>query len=128
MMYVLLDDERFVAGWYATDVHDVIPVGCLEVSEEVWASANDNNFNFMSLDGTFSYIDRTPIDQVEKDARAIRDYFLEANVDPILTNHLRWDDLTAEKQSELTQYRADLLGVPQQAGFPTDITWPTEPT
>ena len=26
-----------------------------------------------------------------------------------------------------TQYRQDLRDVPDQAGFPTDITWPTKP-
>ena len=35
--------------------------------------------------------------------------------------------LTVVKQTEWTTYRTDLLGVPQQAGFPNTITWPTKP-
>jgi hypothetical protein len=60
-------------------------------------------------------------------ARSERDKILNDVVDPIVTNPLRWAELTADKQAEWTQYRIDLLNVPDQAGFPADITWPTKP-
>ena len=59
--------------------------------------------------------------------RSERDNKLALEVDPIVTNPLRWADLTTEKQNEWTQYRNDLLNVPQQAGFPNTINWPTKP-
>lgn len=59
--------------------------------------------------------------------RAERDRRLVTEVDPIVSNALRWADLTAAKQAEWTQYRTDLLNVPDQAGFPIDIIWPTKP-
>jgi hypothetical protein len=59
--------------------------------------------------------------------RGERDNRLVTEVDPIVSNALRWADLTAAKQAEWTQYRTDLLNVPDQAGFPHDITWPTKP-
>ena len=59
--------------------------------------------------------------------RGERDYRLTQEVDPIVTNPLRWADLTEEKQNEWSQYRTDLLNVPQQAGFPNTINWPTKP-
>jgi len=31
-------------------------------------------------------------------------------------------------QAEWAEYRQALRDVPQQAGFPTDITWPVKPT
>ncbi len=74
-----------------------------------------------------------PPTQAELDAdaaggvRAERDNRLVAGVDPIVSNALRWADLTAAKQAEWTQYRTDLLNVTDQAGFPHDITWPTKP-
>lgn len=74
-----------------------------------------------------------PPTQAELDAdaaggvRAERDNRLVTEVDPIVSNALRWADLTAAKQAEWTQYRTDLLNVPDQAGFPHDITWPTKP-
>ena len=61
------------------------------------------------------------------EVRGLRDFKLRDEVDPIVTNPLRWADLTTEKQNEWTQYRTDLLNVPQQAGFPNTINWPTKP-
>jgi len=60
-------------------------------------------------------------------ASAGRDNLLKTEVDPVVSNPLLWADLTTEKQAEWTQYRTALLNVPDQAGFPIDITWPTKP-
>ena len=60
--------------------------------------------------------------------RAERDRILTTVVDPLVSNPLRWADLTEAKQTEWSQYRTDLLNVPQQSGFPNTITWPTEPS
>jgi len=59
--------------------------------------------------------------------RGNRDNILSTVVDPMVTNPLRWADLTAEKQTEWTEYRQLLLDVPQQEGFPHSISWPTQP-
>jgi hypothetical protein len=59
--------------------------------------------------------------------RGQRDQKLVEEVDPIVTNPLRWGELTDAKQAEWTQYRTDLLNLPEQSGFPNDITWPTKP-
>ena len=60
--------------------------------------------------------------------RGQRDQKLVEEVDPIVTNPLRWGDLTESKQAEWTQYRTDLLNLPEQSGFPNSVTWPTKPT
>ena len=60
--------------------------------------------------------------------RAQRDDMLVEEVDPIVTNPLRWAELTDAKQAEWTQYRTDLLNLPDQSGFPNSVTWPTKPT
>jgi hypothetical protein len=71
--------------------------------------------------------------QAELDAAAAaevrmeRDSILATVVDPIVSNNLRWVDMTAEKQAEWSAYRTALLDITDQAGFPTDITWPTKP-
>lgn len=48
-------------------------------------------------------------------------------VDKVVSNPLRWAELTAEKQTEWAQYRRDLLDITDQAGFPHNVTWPTKP-
>lgn len=49
-------------------------------------------------------------------------------VDAIAGNALRWAALDADTQAAWAAYRQALLDVPQQAGFPNDVTWPEEPT
>ena len=60
--------------------------------------------------------------------RGQRDQKLVEEVDPIVTNPLRWGELTDAKQAEWTQYRTDLLNLPEQSGFPNTVTWPTKPS
>jgi hypothetical protein len=95
-----------------------------------WDTDNTiNNTELLALIGS----DYAAFSQADEDARQAdfsryqRNQLLENEVDPIVTNPLRWADLTAEKQNEWTQYRTDLLNVPQQAGFPNTINWPTKP-
>ena len=92
-----------------------------------------DNDAVMALIGTdfTAYVAPT---QAELDAtaatsvRSDRDRRLVTEVDPIVSNALRWADLTSDQQAAWTQYRTDLLAVPQQAGFPNTITWPTKPS
>ena len=92
-----------------------------------------NNDEVMTLIGTDfeSYVAPTT---AELDAitaaqvRSIRDGLLISAVDSIAGNALRWAELTSDKQTEWAEYRTALLGVPQQAGFPNTITWPTKPS
>jgi hypothetical protein len=95
-----------------------------------WDTDNTiNNTELLALIGS----DYAAFSQADEDARQAdfsryqRNQLLENEVDPIVTNPLRWADLTTEKQNEWTQYRTDLLNVPQQAGFPNTINWPTKP-
>jgi hypothetical protein len=66
--------------------------------------------------------------ELSESLRLKRDKKLVEEVDPIVSNPLRWAELTDAKQAEWTQYRTDLLNLPEQSGFPNDITWPTKPT
>ncbi len=59
--------------------------------------------------------------------RGQRDQKLVEEVDPLVTNPLRWGELTDAKQAEWTQYRTDLLNLPDQSNFPNSVTWPTKP-
>ncbi len=92
-----------------------------------------DNDAIMALIGTDFAVYVAPT-QEELDAvtagqvRAERDSILTTVVDPLVSNPLRWADLTEAKQTEWSQYRTDLLNVPQQSGFPNTITWPTEPS
>ena len=49
-------------------------------------------------------------------------------VDSIAGNALRWATLSSEQQDVWAVYRQALLDVPQQSGFPNDVTWPVSPS
>ena len=91
-----------------------------------------DNDAVMALVGT-TFTAYVPPTQEELDAQAAaqvrgeRDQRLISEADPIVTNPLRWADLTAAEQAEWTQYRTDLLNITEQAGFPDTVTWPTKP-
>jgi hypothetical protein len=59
--------------------------------------------------------------------RETRDTILENIVDPIVSNPLRWAEMSAAKKTAWAVYRRALLDVPQQDGFPNVVVWPTAP-
>lgn len=59
--------------------------------------------------------------------RAQRDFLLVREVDPVASNALRWASISAEQQQAWADYRQALLDVPQQPGFPHNVTWPSKP-
>lgn len=87
-----------------------------------------NNDNLIPLIGSnyASYVEHVP--QVSAEGvRQERDDRLSNLVDPIVSNSLRWADMSSSQRNVWSQYRTDLLNVPQQAGFPDNVTWPTKP-
>lgn len=71
--------------------------------------------------------------QLELDAMAAanvreeRSYLLATEVDPVVTNPLRWADLSVDQQQAWASYRRALLDITSQAGFPHNVAWPTKP-
>jgi hypothetical protein len=126
--------KRLANGWIDCEIehpdHGWIPFTC---------NPNDTGAQFdvaalhaqMDADpATAAYV---PPTQEELDAeaagavRAERDTKLASEVDTIVSNPLRWADLTAEKQTEWATYRRALLDITAQAGFPHSVVWPTKP-
>lgn len=77
-----------------------------------------------------AWVEVTPDDAAELaelEARTERDQLL-LEMDAVLCNPIRWASFDDTAQAEWATYRQELLDVPQQAGFPDTITWPTEPS
>lgn len=58
--------------------------------------------------------------------RAQRDGLLQ-QLDAVVSNPLRWGDLTDKQQNSIKAYRQKLLHVPAQEGFPLSVNWPSKP-
>jgi len=65
-------------------------------------------------------------EELAAQVREQRDALLQ-ELDSIVGNPLRWASFSTEQQTAWANYRQALLDVPQQAGFPNTITWPTKP-
>lgn len=59
--------------------------------------------------------------------RLDREHILTQEIDPIVSNPLRWGSLSDEQQLAYTVYRQNLLDITEQEGFPHDVVWPTKP-
>lgn len=59
----------------------------------------------------------TTEEKAEK-VRAKRNLYLEVYVDPIVSNPLRWADLSEQEQQDIVNYRLYLLNIPEQPEFP----------
>lgn len=88
-------------------------------------------YDSMAADSTtVAYVPLTAEEVAAEDAREIRfqrHRILVDTVDPLVSNQLRWNDLTSTQQTDLTNYRQALLDITNQLGFPSTVTWPTKP-
>ena len=91
---------------------------------------NNQDLKIILGDNIAAYVAPTQAEldaEASQNVRAVRDNKLTDEVDPIAGNTLRWNALTDAQRAAWTQYRTDLLNVPQQDGFPHNVTWPTKP-
>ena len=93
-------------------------------NNDLLAAMNANGDVAAYVPPTAAEIDAKLAATIRRDRNAI----LETEVDPIVSNPLRWADMTEAKQTEWTNYRTALLDITTQASFPTSVTWPTKPT
>ena len=126
MKYAHIDNNGQILGWYEDEIHSDIPEPNVQVSEEVWQNALDSSHNTI-IGGVTSQVDYRTDEQKADNIRMFRNELLVREVDPVVTNPLRWAELSSAVQQQWTDYRTALLDVPQQSGFPNDIVWPTKP-
>ena len=128
MKYAHIDlNTSKLLGWYSTDVHDVIPEPNVEVTDEQWQIALDNDHDTVNSDGTTEKSSVSTIEDQEANVRAERNHILVFSVDPVVSNPLRWVELTEPEQASIVSYRTALLDITEQATFPTSVTWPIKP-
>ena len=96
---------------------------------EVWDI--DGNTVSIDNDAVTVIINQMIADNPMKMLRLERNRLLLEEVDPIVSNNLRWADMTAEKQTEWSNYRRALLDLPANQTPADDdlsnITFPTKP-
>lgn len=96
----------------------------------VWCNESQANESYedryeireVEEDGVSYYktVNTTPPTEEElaEQVRNLRNDYLKEYVDPVVTNPLRWNDLSESEQSDYIEYRKYLLNIPQRADFP----------
>ena len=110
-----LGSVYFVASANDTEAH----------GREIYQRANSGEFGSVA-----EYIlpsNELTIQQQQDQARLKRNQQL-LQIDAIVSNPLRWADLSSQVRDDIATYRTALLNVPQQSGFPVNIEWPEVPT
>lgn len=102
-------------GWVAFTATQDDPTG-----SEVYAKAITGAFGVVTLDK------EKHAQEEASEARGTRNNLL-AEIDVLVSNPMRWSDLSASEKASLRAYRKELLNVPQQEGFPKNIVWPVSP-
>ena len=101
-------------------VQDGWPIGTVEVQERP-DQYHDYLNNMWVLNKDRQY------EGLSQEIRDERDSILIRVVDRIISNPLRWNDMTTEKQNEWAAYRTALLNITDQEEFPYNVVWPTQP-
>ena len=67
MKYAHYDETNGkLLGWYDSEIHETIPTPNIEISEEDWQTAIDNNYNFVDADtNTLSFKDVRTFEQLQ---------------------------------------------------------------
>ena len=120
-LFVEFDEEGLVEGF--TYAYNDLPVTdtSVEIKSPEGIYVGMKRVGDEWVDTKKSIEERSYIVRAERDVRVLEE------VDPIVSNALRWATLDVETQQLWAAYRQALLDVPNQAGFPTDVTWPTKP-
>ncbi|BAQ90231.1 tail fibre assembly protein [uncultured Mediterranean phage uvMED] len=107
-------------GWIPYTLHPDDPDG--SVSNEELLSMMGSNYA--------QYVPPTSEEIIQTQTAAVRfqrDMLLKMHVDAIVSNNLRWTDMGDAERTKWTDYRQALLDIPEQSGFPQNVTWPTVP-
>lgn len=129
MKFAQFNDQHELCARYDSEIHgDNIPADAVEVSEELfWQTINETD-GIWKRDPQTGEITKHPLpgptqEQLAESVRAKRDALLAA-CDWVA---IRANELGEPVPQDWADYRQALRDVPEQAGFPENVEWPTEP-
>lgn len=94
---------------FTADINDVEAHG-----RDIFARAQSGEFGEVA-----PFLPTAPtLEEVSAAIRELRNYKLQTEVDPVVSNPLRWADLSPEQQQAYANYRQALLNMPEDPQFP----------
>ena len=116
-----LDGEEIVPK---TD-YDLVTEGVRELTENEYIDGQEvktGTDDELLAAGRITEAEHT--ERLAAKVRAERDSILRQEIDPVVTNPLRWDNMSDAEKQVYADKRQALLDVPGQKGFPHKVEWP----
>jgi hypothetical protein len=114
-----LAGQSYIEGQYDTHQYYVADGRAVDKPVKPVDTGCDYVFDWTTQQWTIDY------SSTEHNVRQNRNNLL-SQIDRV--NPVWYQTLIVAQQTELIAYRQALLDVPQQAGFPVTVAWPTKPT
>lgn len=119
--FMVLDDKNIVRQTvFANDPTITIQDNWIEMPADT--DFDPINKVYDAKTKTFSDAQKT-VDDIKEQ----RDLILQTVVDPIVSNALRWEEMSEQEQNKWRLYRRALLDITSQEGCPTNVIWPEQP-
>jgi len=121
-----IDNNNQLLGWYDTDMHSIIPEPNINVSNEQWQIAINNNHNKVNNDGSTEIFDfRSVVERFDQSMDNLRS---QRNLLLAETDYLALSDNTLS--TEMSNYRQQLRDITN--GLTTTeeveaVVFPTKP-
>ena len=61
-----IDENNIILGWYDSEIHQAIPTPNIQVTDEQWQYAINNNHNKLNLDGTSEFVDTRTQEEINE--------------------------------------------------------------
>lgn len=119
MKYAHIKQDGQLLGWHDKDIHTLIPTPNIEVSDDAWQNAINNNHNKVNADGTTEAYDfRTDDEKVQQEleAKIVDAKTYLASTDFKMTVDY-YATLTEQEQVELTNNRAQARAFLKEQGL-----------
>jgi len=98
MKYAYINENNQILGWYDDKIHKTIPTPNIEVTDEQWKTAIDNNHNKVNSDGSTLFFDFRTADQIAAEQElsymnAVQDH-LDATA-----QKTKWDNMQSARSA-----------------------------
>lgn len=98
MKFAHIQENGKLLGWYDDSIHQEIPTPNIQVSNEVWQNAIDNNHNKIDTDGSTLLFDFRTADEVAKDQELSYMNAVQNFLD-ITAQATKWDNMQSARSA-----------------------------
>lgn len=106
MKCIHIDEDGQILGWYDKDIHTSIPTPNIEVSDEVWQNAINNNHNKVNKYGITELYDFRSSEEIADQLKAERKVEIAHQLETLTITTSKGNTFDANNQARLDMQNA----------------------